>query len=126
MCCGPGPNRVAKFNLSPGLKRALSKDKYVDKAEAEKHPEDRMEKYCLQTLLRKPRLRRDEASAYLLLMHGIDRAIATLAKDRTVGGGPDAQYDGRRPLYPRAWLDEWAAKRLGPRSSSTSDRGEAA
>lgn len=74
----------------------------------------------------KPRLRRSEASAYLLLRYQLQVAVATLAKLASVGGGPPYQKPGATPLYPREHLDEWAVKRLGRLRSSTSDEGEAA
>jgi hypothetical protein len=71
--------------------------------------------------LRKPRLRRWEASEYLKLIHGIQSAPATLAKLATIGGGPRYQKSGRVPLYPITELDEWALKRLGALIQSSSD-----
>lgn len=78
--------------------------------------------------LRKPRLRRWEASQYLRHAHGIDVAHATLAKYASVGGGPTFQKAGRVPLYPREALDAWAQDRLGrlQRSTSDIDRGPSA
>lgn len=73
----------------------------------EESPSGRAEKYCLQSLLRKPRLRRDEASAYLMLMHGIERAPKTLAKYKSFHLGPPIEYIGRTPLYRRDELDAW-------------------
>lgn len=71
--------------------------------------------------LRKPRLRRDEASRYLELAHGIILAPSTLATMATRGGGPAYQKVNRTPLYPRATLDAWAAEKLGPLRASTSE-----
>lgn len=63
--------------------------------------------------LRKPRLRRWEATEYLRLVHGIEIAPATLAKWVTVGGGPEYQKLNRIPLYPVGSLDAWATGKLG-------------
>jgi hypothetical protein len=69
----------------------------------------------------RPRLRRAEASEYLLTTHGIPIAIATLAKLAVCGGGPRFHKHGRIPLYPVAELDAWAETRLGGLLRSTSD-----
>lgn len=74
--------------------------------------------------LRKPRLRRWEASEYLETVHGLVTAPATLAKLASVGGGPAYQLAGRVPLYPLAELDRWAGRRLGALQRSSSDTGE--
>lgn len=79
---------------------------------------------CLPSALRKPRLRRWEASEYLELVHGITYAPATLAKMASVGGGPAYNKANRTPLYPVEELDRWAAARLGNLVHSTSDMGE--
>lgn len=71
----------------------------------------------------KPRLRRWEASRHLLDRHGIEMAIATLAKLACLGGGPPFQKAGRVPLYPVELLDEWALARLGRVIHSTSEDG---
>ncbi len=79
---------------------------------------------CLPSALRKPRLRRWEASDYLRIAHGITIAPATLAKMASVGGGPAYNKANRTPLYPVEELDRWAAARLGNLVHSTSDLGE--
>ena len=71
--------------------------------------------------LRKPRLRRSEASRYLELAHGVKVAPATLAKLATVGGGPPYHKFGRWPLYPVPELDRYACERLGALVRSSSD-----
>ncbi|KAB1071549.1 hypothetical protein F6X51_19585 [Methylobacterium planeticum] len=71
----------------------------------------------------KPRLRRWEASRHLLDRHGIELAVATLAKFACLGGGPPFQKAGRVPLYPVDLLDEWALARLGRVVRSTSEDG---
>lgn len=76
---------------------------------------------CLPPTLRKPRLRRWEASEYLRLVHGIEVAPATLAKWASVGGGPAYQKVNRTPLYPTVELDSWAADKLGDPIRSTSE-----
>ena len=73
----------------------------------------------------RPRLRRKEASAYLLEKHGVPTAVATLAKMATVGGGPAITYFGRIPLYDRTDLDAWADSKLAAPVSSTSERRSA-
>lgn len=78
---------------------------------------------CLPPNLRKPRLRRAEASDYLRLAHGIEIKPSTLAKYATVGGGPSYNKCGASPLYPTDELDRWAAERLGTLRASTSDGG---
>lgn len=75
----------------------------------------------LPPALRKPRLRRDEASQYLELAHGISLAPSTLATMATRGGGPAFQKINRTPLYPRSSLDEWAVEKLGDLRTSTSE-----
>lgn len=70
----------------------------------------------------RPRLRRNEASAYLLETHGVPLAVATLAKMATVGGGPKITYFGRIPLYARTDLDAWASSRLAAPVGSTAQR----
>jgi hypothetical protein len=77
----------------------------------------------LPARLRKPRLRRWEASEYLRLVHGIEIASTTLAKYATVGGGPAFQRLNRTPLYPTSNLDEWALSKLGRLRSSSSEAG---
>lgn len=74
----------------------------------------------LPLALRKPRLRRWEATEYLKIVHGIEVATATLAKWASVGGGPAFQKVNRTPLYPTAELDSWATDKLGQPLSSTS------
>jgi hypothetical protein len=76
---------------------------------------------CLPPALRKPRLRRWEASQYLMIAHGLTIAPATLAKWASVGGGPAFHKCNRSPLYPRDSLDQWAAERLGKLVRSTSE-----
>ncbi len=71
--------------------------------------------------LRKPRLRRWEASEYLELVHGLRFAPATLAKYASVGGGPSFHKVNATPLYPVASLDDWAAAKLGDLVRSTSE-----
>jgi hypothetical protein len=75
----------------------------------------------LPPYMRKPRLRRAEASEYLMQAHGLPVAVATLAKWATVGGGPGFQKAGVTPLYPRDELDRWATERLGRLMRSTSE-----
>ncbi len=67
------------------------------------------------------RLRRAEASLYLLETHGIERKPVTLAKYATVGGGPIYCLAGRYPLYTKTDLDVWAASIMSQPKSSTSN-----
>lgn len=76
---------------------------------------------CLPPALKKPRLRRWEASQYLAAVHGLTVATASLAKMASVGGGPIYQKYNRTPLYPVAELDRWALARLGKMVASTSE-----
>ena len=70
------------------------------------------------------RLRRSEASEYLLEEHGIHRAVGTLAKLAVVGGGPLFQVAGRTPLYSTDDLDAWVDSILSPPVRSTSELRE--
>jgi hypothetical protein len=69
---------------------------------------------CLPPHLKKPRLRRQEASEYLRLKHGVEIASATLAKYATIGGGPAFGKLNRTPLYAVEDLDAWVAMKLKP------------
>ena len=70
------------------------------------------------------RLRRSEASEYLLEEHGIHRAVGTLAKLAVVGGGPRFRVAGRTPLYSTDDLDSWVDSILSPPVRSTSELRE--
>jgi hypothetical protein len=70
------------------------------------------------------RMRRRDASAYLLEAHGISLSVGSLAKLAVIGGGPRFRLDGRFPVYDLTELDSFAATRLGPLRSSTSDAGQ--
>jgi hypothetical protein len=67
------------------------------------------------------RLRRADASRYLMQVHGLCYTHATLAKLATVGGGPAFQKDGKRPLYTPAALDAWVQQKLSKVVTSTSE-----
>ena len=67
------------------------------------------------------RLRRADASWYLLEIWGISRTPKTLAKLAVVGGGPEIEYDGRVPLYTEPGLDAFAEAALSPAVKSTSE-----
>jgi len=73
-----------------------------------------MNDVILPPALRRARLRRWEASDYLMLQYNIQLAPSTLAKLASLGGGPRFQKSGRTPLYPVAELDLFAIERLGP------------
>jgi hypothetical protein len=66
------------------------------------------------------------ASNYLGNRLGRPIAVQTLAKWRVLGGGPAFRKAGRRVVYEVSSLDAWAAARLGPPQTSTSDAGSAA
>ncbi len=61
------------------------------------------------------------ASIYLLKIHGIRIAPATLNKLRSIGGGAEFQKFGRSVYYVQAALDDWALAKLGPMRRTTSD-----
>jgi hypothetical protein len=69
------------------------------------------------------RMRRKQASEYLLEQHGVSLSAATLAKLAVIGGSPPFWKDGPFPVYGRDQLDQFAAKRLGKLRSSTSSTG---
>jgi hypothetical protein len=69
------------------------------------------------------RLRRSEASAYMLAQHGVSRTPATLAKLACIGGGPIYRLAGRIPLYEPADLDRWVDSIMSSPRRSTSDSG---
>lgn len=73
------------------------------------------------SFIRQHRLRRNEASAYLLNRHDLKYSVRTLAKLAVIGGGPPMEYAGRFPLYPQDGLDDWARAKISPRVSSTSE-----
>jgi hypothetical protein len=72
------------------------------------------------------RMRRKLASEYLLEVHGVSLSPATLAKLAVIGGSPPFWKDGPFPVYGRPELDQFAAARLGPLRTSTSDQQQAA
>jgi hypothetical protein len=71
-------------------------------------------------------LRSADASRYLEEKYAIRAKPATLAKYRSVGGGPRFRYEGRFPLYSVADLDAWARERIGPVVRSTAELREVA
>ena len=62
-----------------------------------------------------------EAAAYLFARHAIRRTVGTLAKLRTIGGGPLFRKAGRSVLYDPEHLDVWAAKIKSAPVASTSE-----
>ena len=67
--------------------------------------------------------RRDTRQAAQFLTDlGFKTAPATLNKLRCVGGGPEFELWGRRPLYTDLSLLRWAQGRTTPVRRSTSDR----
>lgn len=73
--------------------------------------QDRIE---LNTYLRKERLRRKEASRYLLLQWDQQVSNQTLARWASEETGPPHHKPGAFVLYPRIELDRWAEARQGP------------
>src|SRR5215475_3466101 len=67
-----------------------------------------------------PRLDTRQASDFLT-ERGYKTAPATLNKKRCVGGGPEFELFGRRPLYTETALLEWVQARTPPPLRSTSD-----
>ena len=53
------------------------------------------------------------ASEYLKLLHGIKRSPQTLAKYRSLGGGPKFRRAGHQITYELEHLDEYAGQLLG-------------
>ena len=76
---------------------------------------------CLPSRLRKPNLNGAELSEYFAAAFGMKIAPATLAKMRSIGGGPPFHKCSATPLYPVHAANEWALARLGKLKSSTSD-----
>lgn len=71
----------------------------------------------------KPRLNPKEASEHLRTEHGLIYSVSTLAKFRTIGGGPTFYKPAHSILYDITELDRWAAEKLGRPLRSTSDAG---
>ena len=70
----------------------------------------------------KRRLRRSEASEYLLRTHGLSMKVSTLATLASKGGdGPPYHKAGKVPLYPVNELDSWASRRLGALVRNTTE-----
>lgn len=67
------------------------------------------------------RMRTKEVSEYLEVEWGITLAPNTLHKLRCLGGGVPFQMDGKFPVSTPAQADAFAARRLGPERTSTSD-----
>ncbi len=75
----------------------------------------------MPTAMTPPRLRRKDASAYLLNQHGISRAPNTLAKLACTGGGPRFVRFGSVPLYEITDLDAWVREHISLPLRSTSE-----
>ena len=58
-------------------------------------------------------LRRWQASQYLLEVHGLQCAPATLAKKACKGTGPEICFVNKLPFYKPAALDVWAKASIG-------------
>lgn len=76
---------------------------------------------CLPPRMRKRRFNPPEAVEYLAEAHGLPVAAATLAKLRSLGGGPEFLKFGRAVLYDRQALDAWASEKLGSPRRNTSE-----
>ena len=61
------------------------------------------------------------AASAFLTERGYKTAPSALNKMRCVGGGPEFELFGRRPLYKETALLEWAQARTTPPLRSTSD-----
>jgi hypothetical protein len=69
--------------------------------------------------------RRDTRQAATFLTDlGFRTAPATLNKLRCIGGGPEFEFFGRRPLYREIALLNWVAGRCTGQRRSTSDDGQ--
>jgi hypothetical protein len=68
------------------------------------------------------RLTRSDAAKFLTDL-GLPIAPNTLAKKAVDGSGPPYQVWNGRATYDTQDLLEWASSRLGPKLSSTADRG---
>lgn len=67
---------------------------------------------------------RRKAAQFISDEFGIPTAPATLAKLASVGGGPVFRHFGRRVVYERQALVDWANAKLSSPRRSTSDRGD--
>ena len=67
-----------------------------------------------------PRLDTRQASTFLTEL-GFKTASSTLNKHRCVGGGPEFELFGRRPLYTETALLEWVQSRTTGAFRSSSD-----
>jgi hypothetical protein len=68
-----------------------------------------------------PRLDTKAASQYLYVKHGLKRAPQTLAKLRSIGGGPRFRPGSGKPTYDIPDLDDFAKGILGETVGSTSE-----
>lgn len=69
-----------------------------------------------------PRRDTRQAAAFLTDI-GFRTAPATLNKLRCIGGGPEFELFGRRPIYSEKSLLDWVRARTTPMRRSTSDHG---
>lgn len=84
---------------------------------------DRLREFLMTDIER----RRDTRQAAVFLTDlGFRTAPATLNKLRCVGGGPEFECFGRRPLYRETALLNWVATRCSKPRRSTSDEGQTA
>lgn len=78
-------------------------------------------KYLRPELRLKSAYRADEASEYMLSVHGVTVAKSTLYKWRSIGGGPDSVKFGRAVLFTRDALDSWVQSRMVSSSTGTTE-----
>jgi hypothetical protein len=71
-----------------------------------------------------PRLRRKDASKYLLHIWGVQISANTLAKKAVEGTGPAFTKWARWPYYTLEELDRWANARLGRPRRSTAEHAQ--
>jgi hypothetical protein len=71
-----------------------------------------------------PRLRRKDASKYLLQVWGVQISANTLAKKAVEGTGPAFTKWARWPYYTLEELDRWANARLGRPRRSTAEHAQ--
>lgn len=64
----------------------------------------------------------EETSQYLFEKFGLRYQSSTLMKLRHTGGGPVFYKAGRFPLYAETDVCAWAATKISPRLSSTSQQ----
>jgi hypothetical protein len=69
----------------------------------------------------RPKLDTADACRYMREEHGLKRTPGTMAKYRSVGGGPRFYPGAGRPQYDPDDLDEWVLEQLGSPVTSTAE-----